>query len=302
MSDIVFGVHTGPSNCTVDDLVSLWRRVEAGPFDWISIWDHLYSADATSAHNFDGIAIHTALAMSTSRVTCGSLVYCAGFRHPAVLAKAMSTIDHLSGGRCAFGIGAGWLYQEFEAYGFEYGRSKERLDVMEESLQCVSGLLHQGQGGRFSFQGSHFAMTEAALEPAPVQARLPIWVGGGGERRTLPIAATYADGWNVPFISPDEFARKNRLLDELCERGGRDPRSLARSVNVGYAVDETAIAAQFGGLAEALSPGILTGSTERIAEGVGRFVDAGATQINLALRAPFALDAVDAFATYIESR
>lgn len=119
--------------------------------------------------------------------------------------------------------------------------------------------------------------------------------------RTLPIAAKYADGWNVPFISPDQFARKNALLDELCEREGRDPSSVARAVNVGYAVDVGAIVPQFGPLAEALAPGVLTGSTDEIAEGVGRFIDAGATQINLALRAPFSLEAIDVL-NYIESR
>ncbi|HQF96551.1 MAG TPA: LLM class flavin-dependent oxidoreductase, partial [Microthrixaceae bacterium] len=103
MADIVFGVHTGPSNTTTAELISLWRRIEDGPFDWISIWDHFYGADGTSPDNLEAVAMHTALAMTTTRVTCGSLVYCAGYRHPAVLANAMATIDHLSGGRCAFG-------------------------------------------------------------------------------------------------------------------------------------------------------------------------------------------------------
>lgn len=301
MADIVFGVHTGPSNCTVAELQALWRYVEDGPFDWISIWDHLYSADATSPHNLDAVAIHTALAMTTSRVTCGSLVYCAGFRHPVVLAKAMATIDHLSAGRCAFGIGAGWLRSEFAAYGFAYGRPPARLDVMEESVRCIKGLLHQGEGARFGFEGDHFTLTDAAFEPAPVQARLPIWVGGGGERRTLPIAARYADGWNVPFIGPDDFARKNGILNDLCAAEGRTPEALARAVNVGYASDERSLEAQFGPLAEAMSPGVLKGGTDQIAEGVGRFVEAGATQINLALRAPFSYEAVDALAAYIGS-
>lgn len=302
MGEIVFGVHTGPSNCSVDDLQALWRHVEDGPFDWISIWDHLYSADAVSPHNFDAVAIHTALAMTTTRVTCGSLVYCAGFRHPIALAKAMATIDHLSGGRCAFGIGAGWLRTEFAAYGLPYPRGPRRLDVMEESVQCIRGLLRLGDGERFDFVGEHFTMTDAAFEPAPVQRNLPLWVGGGGEKRTLPIAARLADGWNVPFIGPDEFARKNRILDELCERAGRDPSTLARAINVGYAADEASLRAQFGPLTDAMAPGVLLGSTEQIAEGVGRFVEAGATQINLALRAPFAYDAVDAFAAYVGGR
>ena len=302
MADVVFGVHTGPSNTTVDELVALWRHVEQGPFEWISIWDHFYGADGMSPDNLEAVAIHTALAMSTTRVTCGSLVYCAGYRHPAVLANAMATIDHLSGGRCAFGIGAGWAHFEYDAYGMRYPRSKERLDVMEESLQCVKGLLHQGEDGRFDFTGEHFSMVDAACVPAPVQQHLPLWVGGGGEKRTLPITARYADGWNVPFISPEQFAHKNAVLDDLCVAEGRDPSSIARAVNVGYAPDQDSITAQFGPLAEALAPGVLTGSTDEIADGVGRFIEAGATQINLALRAPFSYEAVEALAAHIESR
>ena len=126
---IQFGVHTGPSNTTVAELQHMWRYVEERPFDWISIWDHLYSADTISPHNFDAVAIHTALAMSTTRVRCGSLVYCAAYPHPAVLAKAMATIDHLSNGRCEFGIGAGWAKFEFNAYGIPYQHRRVRLDA-----------------------------------------------------------------------------------------------------------------------------------------------------------------------------
>jgi alkanesulfonate monooxygenase SsuD/methylene tetrahydromethanopterin reductase-like flavin-dependent oxidoreductase (luciferase family) len=301
MADITFGVHTGPSNTTVGELVALWSHVEQGPFDWISIWDHLYGADGTSPHNLEAVAMHTALAMSTSRVTCGSLVYCAGYRHPAVLANAMATIDHLSGGRCAFGIGAGWAHYEYDAYGFHFARSRGRLDLMEESLRCIAGLLRQGEDERFDFEGEHFTMHDAACVPAPVQERLPIWVGGGGERRTLPMAARHADGWNVPFISPEQFRHKNELLDELCEAEGRDPASLARAVNVGHASDDASLETQFGALAEVLAPGVLMGTTAELTEGIGRFVEAGATQINLALRAPFAYEAVDAVAASIES-
>jgi alkanesulfonate monooxygenase SsuD/methylene tetrahydromethanopterin reductase-like flavin-dependent oxidoreductase (luciferase family) len=302
VTDIVFGVHTGPSNTTVAELQALWRYVEDGPFQWISIWDHLYGADGTSPDNLEAIAIHTALAMTTTRVTCGSLVYCAAYRHPAVLAKAMATIDHLSGGRCAFGIGSGWARYEYDAYGYEFARPKVRLDLMEESLTCIAGLLRQGEDERLSFAGEHFTMTDAACVPPPLQERLPLWVGGGGEQRTLPITARLADGWNVPFIAADEFARKNAVLDELCVAAGREPGDVARAVNVGYAVDEASITAQFGPLSEVLAPGVLLGSTDRIAEGVARYVEAGATQINLALRAPFAYDAIDALAAYIESR
>ena len=103
-----WGVHTGLQNTSVGELTALWHHIEDLGFDWISIWDHFYSADLTGPHCLEAVAAHTALALSTTQVRCGSLVYCAGYRHPAVLANAMATIDHLSDGRVEFGIGAGW--------------------------------------------------------------------------------------------------------------------------------------------------------------------------------------------------
>src|SRR5918998_2894773 len=104
----VLGVHTGLQNTTVEELRALWRRIEELGFEWISVWDHFYAADLTGPHSLEAVAAHAALALSTERVRCGTLVYCAAYRHPAVLANAAVTIDHLSGGRAELGIGAGW--------------------------------------------------------------------------------------------------------------------------------------------------------------------------------------------------
>lgn len=288
---IAFGVHTGPSNTTVDDLRSLWERVEDGPYDWISIWDHFYSADGVTTSNLEAIAIHTALAMSTRRVRCGSLVYCAGYRHPAVLAKAMATIDHLSGGRCEFGIGAGWAKFEYDAYGFDFASAGRRLDIMEESLRCIRGLL---RSERFDHEGEHFRFEDAVCDPPPLQAELPLWVGGGGELRTLRIAAELADGWNVPFVSPQEFARKRQVLHDHCAVVGRDPAEITCAINVGCAPDDDSLQRQFGTIADFVRPGVLMGSTAEMVDAIGRYVEAGADQINLALRAPFELAALAA--------
>src|SRR5438552_15496179 len=133
---LTFGVHTGLQNTTVDQLRSLWKRIEELGFDWISIWDHFYSADFNGYECLQAVASHAALACETSRVRCGSLVYCAGYRHPAVLANAITTIDHLSGGRADMGIGAGWAFNEYGAYGSPFPSTKERLDILEESVQC----------------------------------------------------------------------------------------------------------------------------------------------------------------------
>ncbi|MDQ2678126.1 MAG: LLM class flavin-dependent oxidoreductase [Actinomycetota bacterium] len=285
-----FGVHTGPSGTTVDELRDLWRRIEEMPFDWISIWDHFYSADGRSTNCLESVAMHTALALTTERVRCGSLVYCAAYRHPAVLANAMATIDHLSGGRCDVGIGAGWLVDEYEAHGFRYPRAAERLDIMEESIRCVRGLLREPS---FSFEGEHFTLNDAVCDPAPLQSELPIWVGGGGERRTLRIAAELADGWNVPFLDPETFAHKRSVLHSHCADAGRDPSEITCSINVGFAADEASLHQQFGEIAEFVRPGVLVGTGEQLVDAIGQYVAAGADQVNIAVRAPYSVESLE---------
>ena len=213
-----FGVHAGLQNTSTGELQQLWRRIEGHGFEWISIWDHFYAADATGGPVcLEAVATHAALALATERVRCGSLVYSVGYRHPAVLANAMATIDHLSGGRVTLGLGAGWHQGEYHAYGMPFPAAGVRLRQLDEAIQCVRGLLTQDVT---NFEGEHFRLQEARCEPKPVQARLPIWIGGGGEKVTLRIAARHADGWNVPFISPDDYGRKVRVLDRHCEREG----------------------------------------------------------------------------------
>ena len=290
-----FGVHTGLQHTTTDELRSLWRRIDDLGYGWISIWDHFYGATGLpdDAACFEAVALHAALACETTRVRVGSLVYSVGYRHPAVLAKMITAIDHLSGGRADLGLGAGWAQVEYDAYGIPFPSVGTRMDQLEEAIQMVRGLLHEEVT---SFQGATWTLTNARNEPRPVQARLPIWVGGGGEQRTLRIAAQYADGWNVPFVSPEAFAHKCAVLDRHCDAVGRNPADVRRTVNVGIAWTDESLRAQFGALADMVRPGVLTGSDEQVIDRIGQYVEAGATQINLALRAPFDREAVERFA------
>jgi len=168
--------------------------------------------------------------------------------------------------------------------------------MLEEYVQCVRGLLTQE---RTTFDGEFFHLHEAQCEPKPVQARLPIWIGGGGEKVTLRIAAQHADGWNVPFIAPDVWAHKAGVLDAHCERIGRDPSEITKSVNVGLAFDDEELRRQFGPIANAVKPGVLCGSMQEMVEKVGAYVDAGAAYVILALRAPFDRDALERFASEV---
>ena len=292
----VFGVHVGLQHTTAAELKGVWRQIEDLGFGWISVWDHFYGATGKpdDAACLEAVAMHAALACSTSKVRVGSLVYSVGYRHPAVLAKAITAIDQLSGGRADMGIGAGWAKVEYDAYGIPFPEAKTRLDQLEEGIQCLRGLLHDDVT---TFDGQHFKLTDARNEPRPIQSKLPIWIGVGGEKRTLKIAAKYSDGWNVPFIAPDAFAHKNAILDEHCAAVGRDPNEIKRAINVGLAYTEDSLQQQFGAISDFVRPGVLTGSHDEIMDRIGQYVEAGADQVNIALRAPFDLEAAERFSS-----
>lgn len=293
----IYGVHTGLQHTTYDELVDLWHRIEAAGYGWISVWDHFYAADLTGNPNcLEAVAAHTALACETERVKVGCLVYCAGYRHPAVLAKSITTIDHISNGRAAMGIGAGWSQLEYDAYGIPFPSTGERLAILDESAACIRGLLRDE---KTTFTGKHFTLTEAENVPRPVNPNLPLWIGGGGEKKTLRSVAKYADGWNVPFIAPDQFAAKRAVLAEHCEAVGRDIDEITCAINVGYSQSEEDFEKQFGLLRMGVRPGVLMGSDQEIVDKLGAYVEAGAAQVNIAVRAPWDPEALERFAALV---
>ena len=179
----------------------------------------------------------------------------------------MATLDQVANGRVVLGLGGGWLQQEYDVYGIPYGTPGERLRKLDEYIQCVRGLLTQE---RTTFEGEFFTLRDAQCEPKPVQERLPIWIGGGGEKVTLRICAEHADGWNVPFIAPDAWAHKAQVLDEHCER--RRPRSgddhQDRSTSAWRSPTRNC-ERQFGAMANYVKPGVLSGSVQEMVDKVG---------------------------------
>lgn len=286
-----FGVHTGVQNTTVAEVRDLWVGAEELGFDAIAVWDHLYSSDLSSYACHEAVAMHTALACATTRVRCGCLVYCAGYRHPGVLAKAATTIDHLSGGRAEIGLGAGWAEPEYAAYGFPFPSLRERLDLLAESAAAVRSLLRHETT---TVEGRHVTLTDARNEPRPVQPHLPIWIGGTGERRTARIVAESGDGWNLPFVGPDGVGAKRAALDAHCADLGRDPGEVRLGVNVIVCDDDASLQAQFGPRADALRADAIVGrSVGHVTEVLGRYVAAGVDSVNVALRAPWNLGALE---------
>jgi alkanesulfonate monooxygenase SsuD/methylene tetrahydromethanopterin reductase-like flavin-dependent oxidoreductase (luciferase family) len=271
-------VHAGTEGASIEDVLRFWRTVESLGYGWISAWDHFYPIMGRGAGSFESVSTHAALALTTSRVHIGVLVYSVGYRHPAVLANAISTIDHLSGGRAQASFGAGWAKDEYEGYGLPFPSVGGRISMLEEGAECLSGLLHEE---RFTFDGKHFQLHDAALGMRPVQARLPVWVGGEGERRTIPLAARVADGWDSPLgpAAPD-FARKVGVLERECERNSRDPATVHRSAHIAIVRDEQGLRERFGGYDDSVPGGaVVFGSDDRILSRIKEFEEAGADQI-----------------------
>jgi F420-dependent oxidoreductase-like protein len=293
---IRFGVHLGLQDTSAAEVIAMARRSEDLGFDWVSVWDHFYSSSPADGGSLEAVSMHTAIAAATHRVQCGVLVYCATYRHPAVIAKAVATIDQVSAGRAQVGVGAGWSAREHQAYGIRFPPLAERMDLLEEAATCLRLLLRQEET---TVTGRFFQLNSARLDPRPIQAALPIWIGGAGEKRTLPITARLADGWNAPFLSPPEFARKRVVLHEHCEAVGRDPAEIRCAANVGVAVDDAAYKQHFATMSDtsrASADGVVRGTGQQLADGIARYLDAGADQVNFAWRAPFDPAALEAVA------
>lgn len=292
-----YGVHAGLQKTSVAELRKIWTAVELCNLDFASVWDHIYAIDFSGPDNLEAVTTHTAMALSTDRIRVGALVYSVGFRGPMLLANAIANIDQMSGGRAEIGIGAGWYEPEYRAYGIPFPSAAVRLRQLEELAICLRLLLHTDAPATYS--GKYFTLDQAQCVPRPVQSRLPITIGGAGEQITLRIVAEHADFWNVPYVDPETFAAKRRVLDQHCETVGRNPGSITSSINLSYAVDDAALLAQFGPLADAVRPSVLTGSDDQIQDMIGQYEQAGAGQINLALRAPFDIDAIHRFAQLV---
>jgi alkanesulfonate monooxygenase SsuD/methylene tetrahydromethanopterin reductase-like flavin-dependent oxidoreductase (luciferase family) len=298
---VSLGVHIGQQALPMADLRSLWRRLDAAGVDWISVWDHLYEAPPLggTVDHFEALSTLGALAADTEHARLGCLVFCVLYRNQGLLAKAATTLDHISGGRFELGLGAGWHEPEAQAFGYDFPPVGERLDQLEEAIPLIRSLLTQD---RTTFEGEHFRAVDASCLPAPVQARLPIWIGGTGEKRTLHIAARHADGWNAAYVGPDRYRELNAVADAWCEREGRDPGTLRRSVNLIFALtpdgrDAVEVVEQqgFGAAAPFLAAGALSGPVEGASEQVLAYVAAGADEVNIALRAPWDEDQLSAY-------
>lgn len=284
------------------EMRALWRRFDEH-LDWISAWDHLYEAPPMGGilDHFETVATLAALAATTERATIGVLVMYVGYRTPGVIAKAASTIDHLSNGRFELGLGAGWHAEECKAFGYDFPSAGTRIAMLDEATTIIRHLLTRD---RTTYTGEHFRVEDCSALPLPMQARLPIWIGGIGEQKMLRLVARQADGWNTAYISPEDFAHKSGVVDTWCGVEGTDPTAIRRGVNVAFNLGSTAakaaekraeIEVQWGPASKRVAGGALLGTPDEAVERVLAYVRAGATDVNIALRAPWDADALDAY-------
>ena len=175
-------------------------------------------------------------------------MYCVVYRNPGLLAKSLTTIDHLSGGRVDCGLGAGWHGVEAQAFGYPFPTIGPREDILEEYAQILRMLLDPEQR-RANFEGKHFRVTDAPNNPKPLQPRIPIWISRRArrEKRTLRAAAKYADGWNAAYIGPEDWKHKSDVLTSWCEKEGQEPATIMRSVNLGFYLGTDAKSVARGG-------------------------------------------------------
>ena len=229
MTDLKLGAALWSQASDWPGFLAAAQRAEPLGFDHVWTWDHLLAIFGDPDQSiFEGYTALAAVAQATERIRLGLFVGANTFRNPALAVKCLTTIDHISGGRAIMGIGGAWFEQEHTAFGFDFGSGfGQRLDWLGEAAPVTRALLDGDEvtsppGGRYAFDHLRVA-------PRPVQAHLPIMVGGSGERKTLRIVAQYADIWNA-FGTPETLARKDEILREHCAAVGRDPETIERSV------------------------------------------------------------------------
>ena len=244
-----FGIDVAQQRMAFDEVVARVRFGEELGFDGAWGFDHyvpMYGEGPGEC--FEGMTTLAALATATSRIRLGLLVTGVTYRHPSVLAAQAITVDHASHGRLELALGAAWFEAEHRQLGIEFPPVGERFDRLEDTLEIIVRL---STGNIVSYNGHHFTLTEASLRPVPVQRpHPPIWIGGSGLRRTLPLAARYANVWHA-FGSPEKLAELSARLDQLADEAGRDPAAIARASSLSLSEPDADVRANIERLADA---------------------------------------------------
>jgi F420-dependent oxidoreductase-like protein len=233
-----FGLDVAQQRMSWDELVRRVQLAEELGFDGVWGFDHFQPMYGDGpGETFEGMTTLAALTGVTSRVRLGLLVTGVTYRHPSLLAAQALTVDHASGGRLELALGAAWFEAEHVQLGIPFPTTSERFDLLEDTLEIVTRLF---TGETVSYEGRRVSLHEARMRPMPRQRpHPPIWIGGTGPRRTIPLAARYADVWHS-WGTPNSLRQTNALLDELAAEAGRDPSAIMRAGSLSLDDLETA--------------------------------------------------------------
>lgn len=267
-----FGFWPGPGNDWAETL-DLALHAEATGWDGLWYADHFMpNAEDIAPPVHECWTTLAAISAAVPRIRIGALVTGNTYRHPAVLAKMAAEVDHISGGRLVFGLGAGWQENEHRAYGIEFSTVGGRLARLEEACALITSLF---TSETTTFQGKYYQLTDAPLAPKPLQQPLPLLIGGGGEQKTMRIAAKYAQEWNT-WGSPEHLAQKISVLEQRCEEIGRDPKSIYRSCQGLLVIsDDPAMVERV----RAAGRPVIGGTVDQIRETIAAYREAGVDEV-----------------------
>ena len=238
MTDVKFGILLFSQAATWDEMLDAAKLVDRLGYEHLWTWDHLYSILGDPYQPIvEGWTSLAAWAMATERTRLGLLVGANTFRNPGLVAKTAATLDHISHGRAILGIGGAWMELEHQAHGIDFGSGfGQRLDWLDESVAAMRGVL---DGGSVTSEpGAHYHFNDLRLLPLPVQRRLPIMIGGSGEKKTLRTVARYADMWNA-MGPPDVMAHKIDVLRRHCDDVGRDIGQIEFTLGIKATIRDT---------------------------------------------------------------
>jgi len=223
-----FGLDVAQHQLTWDEILGRVRFAEEAGFDGAWVFDHFSALYADpNGPCLEGWTLLAGLAQATSRIRLGTMVTGMTHRLPSILATEVVTVDHISNGRVECAVGAAWNVEEHAELGIPFPPVAERMDRLEEGIQVLKLLM---SGERVSFPGEHYHLDEALYRPRPIQQpHPPIWVGGTGRGRLLPIAGRHADVWHGWADTPEELAEMNAIVDRAAEGAGRDPSEILRA-------------------------------------------------------------------------
>jgi F420-dependent oxidoreductase-like protein len=281
-------IFTEPQQgATYDDLVVVAQEAERLGFGAFFRSDHYLGMGTEGLPGpSDAWVTLAGIARETSTIRLGTMMTSATFRHPGPLAISVANVDQMSGGRVELGLGAGWFEAEHTAYGIPFPDTGERFERFEEQLAIVTGLWATPPGERFDFAGKHYRLEDSPALPKPVQATVPVLVGGLGKKRTPRLAATYADEFNLPFVDEQTTREQFQRVRVACEQRERDPGTMTWSNALVLCVgeDEAELdrrAAAIGRDKAELRENGLAGTPQEVVDKIGRYAELGSQRLYL---------------------